>query len=708
MYRNRGLPKFMKSRLHKVPFLRLLLPFVAGVVIQERFRVDQNIILIVFTVLSALLLVTFLTRISENFRWNLFYGILGNCVLFSGGMKLTTQNALSSKPENIRAGCIMYIPEEKEKTFKMVLGNLKEKLPEGWRAIDGKALVYLKKSGDVYNLEPGDQLLFQSTFQLIEGPANPMEFDFGRYCLNLGIFWKTYPGDNEWIKLKDKKRIFSLSGAERIRLKIVRYTGSKNLANESLINSLLLGYREGLTGEQQKYFAASGAMHILAVSGMHVAIIYGALVFVAGIFLTRKSGWILLFPLPVIWLYAFITGMTPSVARSAIMISLYVISRFLNRKTDSLNVLLACAFFMIAWQPLVMHQVSFQLSFAAVAGITLGFQGLYRRLKTGFWLPDQVISICCLSVAAQLFTFPLSVYYFHQFPNYFLITNLFAVPLSGIILIIGFVFIFSFFSLPVSSFIGMIVDKITGLLDYLTRIAGTLPFSTTGNLTIAPFEVIMTYLVILLLLHYFRTRKVQNLHFILSLMAIILSVTSGEMIRQSDTKEVIVPSVQGNTVINFISGTNNLVLTDDTSSEARTRIISHMNNYWCSHRLDDPEFVSLQSFSNSNLQEKGVLLEGSEYNNLHYIQFCNIKIGILDDRFRLPVQPKISLNLDLLIISLKGPVQVSELKNYLNPGDIIIDRNVPAWITKRIESECIKYKMPYHNIYTSGYFKMEL
>jgi competence protein ComEC len=698
----------MTNKLDKIPFLRLLIPFIAGIVIQERLRIDEGSILIIFLVLLISLAFIIVFKMSDSYRWNIIFGIILNCVFCLSGMKLPVHTMPLPGTENLRSGCVTYIPEEKQATYKVVLGMLREKRPEGWRSLDGKALLYMKKTDAVKMLEPGDLLVFYGSLLIIDSPSNPMEFDFRRYCINHDIYWKTYLDENDWKKLTGKRLILILPAAELIRLKLVRFIQSQKMENESLINTILLGYRDGLTGEQQKYFAASGAMHILAVSGMHVAIIYGALVFIAGIFIKRKSGWPLLFPLPVIWLYAFLTGMTPSVTRSAIMISLYVVSRFLNRKTEGLNIILASAFFMIMIKPSFIHQVSFQLSFAAIAGITIVFQGLYRRLKTGIWLMDQAISLCCLSFAAQLFIFPLSIYYFHRFPNYFLVTNLFAVPLTGLILITGFVFFLSFFIPTVSSFLGVLLDRFTGVLYSLTRITGTLPFSSTENISINTFEVIVTYLIILLLIRYINTRRILNLYLFLAGIAIICGENCQKIICQSNKKEIVVLSIQGSIAINFISGMNNLVITDDTITESRSRITSRLLNYWCSLNLDEPDFLLLKNHCINDSWEKEIVITGSNDTGIHYIQFCNTKIGILDDKFRKPTRSESPLSIDLLVINLRYPVQVSELKDCFNPGVIIIHRDVPAWLMRRIEEECIEYDFPCHNISRSGYFKLEL
>ncbi len=698
----------MNFQLQKIPFLRLLLPFLGGVIVQEKIRADWNIILFLMILFSTLLFFWLILKLSDNYRWNKIFGILLYVFLCFAGMNLTEITIPTFRPEDFRLGCIILIPEEKEKTFKILLGKVKEKKSGGWHAIDGKVLVYIDKTSIISSLEPGDLLIFYSSLQVIEGPANPMEFDFRKYCESFGISWKTYLRKGQWKKLNKKVNIFSLSGAEWIRMKLIGHLQEKNLRHESLINSLLLGYREGLSGAQQQYFAASGAMHILAVSGLHVGIIYGTLVFIISGFFRKKSGYVLLLPLPVIWAYALITGMTPSVARAAIMISLYVISRFLNRQTGSLNIILFSGFFMILAKPSVIHQVSFQLSYAAVIGISIVFQGLYRKTKTGNWFLNQIISITCLSIAAQLFTFPLSMYYFHQFPNYFLITNIFAVPLSGIILIAGFIFLVFSFSTSISSILAVILDKLTGLLDSLTKIIGTLPFSSTVNISIDVYEVLMIYIIIFCFIGYFNTKRIINLYFTFICVIFMCGDICRDKIRQSINKEIIVLSVQGTTAINLIAGPLNLVLTDDTSLESRSRISSQSVNYWNSLGLDEPEFIQLSNGNDRNFEDKGLFLPGFNNDSVNFLQFFDAKIGILKDCFGCGRQTETALNLDLLIIKSKYPVQIGELTANIKPDVVVIDRNVPSRVAEKIENECFQSGIPCHNIYRSGYFKLEL
>jgi competence protein ComEC len=698
----------MNSRLQKVLFLRLLLPLFAGMIIQEKTLIGKKIIMPLLLVLIVLLCVLTVVKLADHFRWNKIFGILIYAILFFCGMNLIEQTVPTFQFENFRIGRINLIPEEKEKTFKIVLGSIKEKKSGSWYAVDGKILVYIEKTGKISNLEPGDWLIFHGSLQVIEGPSNPMEFDFSKYCKNLGIYWKTYLKNHQWEKLSKNANILSLSGAERVRMKMIRFMEKYNFRHESLVYSILLGYREGLSDAQQKYFATSGAMHVLAVSGLHVGIIYGLLVFFLLFFPGRKSGIMLLFPLLVIWIYAMITGMTPSVARASLMITLYVISKFLNRHTESINIILFSGFILILAEPSVFHQVSFQLSFAAVTGISIVYNGLYRIMKTGYWLPDQILSITCLSIAAQLFTFPISMYYFHQFPNYFLITNLFAIPLSTMILITGCIFWIFAFNITISSFLAVILDRIAGLLDSLTKIFGTLPFSSIVNIHTGIYELIVIYSLIFCLVIYFHTHRVISLYFTLICVLLICAVVCMNESRQARHKEVTVLSVEGISAINLISGSHNMVLTDDTSQVSRSLVSLHCINYWLSADLEDSEFIQIHSDKNRFFADKELFISGYQRDGMTFLQFYDTKIGILSGCYSKGEKTGTSMKIDLLIINATCPVDMSVLGIDIKPDYVVIDREVPQWNAEKLEMACIQNRIPFHNVNLKGYFSLKL
>lgn len=695
------------SELIKIPFLRILLPLLAGILVQEKVKAE------LYVILPAIILFCILILLQHNLVKDIkkknssIFGLLVFVVLFLSGMGLLPENITSSEPEKTRLGRVAIIPLEKEKTFKIILNRLWEPGETGWYPVKGRALLYIEKSVRMDSVKPGDLLIFYCPLEQVESPANPMEFDYRRYCSVHGIFWRGYLNDNQWKRLGGRKKVHIIYGAERIRMMLLRLIDNYDFHHKDLVASLLLGYRENLSEQQKLEFMHSGAMHILAVSGLHVGIIYGILFFLIKPFFRKKSGLLFFIIVTCIWFYAILTGLTPSVTRASLMLSLYMISRFIKRKSSLINILFFSAFLMTLFNPVIVFRVSFQLSFMAVTGISIVFQELYAFLRTNNWLINKLLGLTCLSFSAQLFTFPLSLYYFHQFPHYFLVTNLFVIPLTVLILYSGCMFfLFSFFR-PLSSFFAGILDMLTSTLQWLTSLISSLPFSSTNDISIDTLDVILIYMALISLTGFIRKRSVIALFIALSVIAITaVKNCCGEII-QHNQKKFLVCSVEGSTVLNFISGYQNIVMTNDTGSINCEKINYHMNLYWISTGVNEPEYFDLNNYPSGLIVHPGIIRPGGELDCMMFIQFSSTKIGVLSEPPDLNGRQPVPLKLDILIIDALQPVNLAELFQYIQPGIIIIDRRVPHWLIMKMESECSRLRIPYHSISSMGHYMIK-
>ena len=398
------------SELIKIPFLRILLPLLAGILVQDKVKAELYIILP--GILMFYILILFQHNLVRGIQRknSIIFGLLVFGVLFLSGMGLRPVNITTSEPEKTRLGRVALIPLEKEKTYKILLDRLWEQEQTGWSCIKGRVLLYIEKSIRMDSLMPGDLIVFNCRLDQLPSPANPMEFDYRRYCSIHGIFWRAYLNDKKWKKLEDRSKIQINYCAERIRMMLLKLIDKYDFHHRDLVASLLLGYRENLSKQQKIEFMHSGAMHILAVSGLHVGIIYSILIFLIKPFFRNKPGISISIVVACIWFYAMLTGLTPSVTRASLMLSLYMVSRIIKRKSSLINILLLSAFLMILFNPVIVYRVSFQLSFMAVAGISIIYQELYAFLRTNNRLVNKLLELTCLSFAAQLFTFPLSLY----------------------------------------------------------------------------------------------------------------------------------------------------------------------------------------------------------------------------------------------------------------------------------------------------------
>ena len=284
------------------------------------------------------------------------------------------------------------------------------------------------------------------------------------------------------------------------------------------VGALTLGYKQGLDKELKRHFQASGAAHVLAVSGLHTGILYGLvwwLLTLGGRFKphyeNRAGRWMVsLIIIAVMWAYAWLTGMTPSVVRAVIMVTMVEISRMAYRNPISLNSIAAAAVLILIFRPTDLWSVSFQLSFAATTAIVLMADSMgtiihYNHLRSRFWgrILKWIIGMMLVSLAAQLGTLPITIYYFHQVSTYFLLTNLIVLPLATLLVPFGMVTV----ALG-GSWLGTIVGYVTQTLawlmnhsvEWIESLPGcTVPAHTNGYLVAVYY--------VLLILFYCLARK---------------------------------------------------------------------------------------------------------------------------------------------------------------------------------------------------------
>ncbi len=207
----------------------------------------------------------------------------------------------------------------------------------------------------------------------------------------------------------------------------------------AIVNAFVIGVTDGIDDDLRQAYAAGGAMHALAVSGMHVSILYGVLLLILKPMERRRGGpWtIAITCLVALWMFAFVTGLPPSVLRAVAMFSFVAVAKPLGRTTSILNTLAASAFFLLVYDPYLILAAGFQLSYLAVLGIVILYRPIYNLLELRWPWTDWLWQITCVSIAAQLATLPVTLYYFHQFPVYFLLANIFVIPASTVILLGG-------------------------------------------------------------------------------------------------------------------------------------------------------------------------------------------------------------------------------------------------------------------------------
>jgi competence protein ComEC len=304
------------------------------------------------------------------------------------------------------------------------------------------AMLYLEKSSAAKSLNYGDRLWVNTKISALQAPVNPGEFNYKGYLNLKGINWQGYAKSENWQLTGTDTKGSLVKWAHNIQkyLSQVIDQWQFKAAEKAVAKALLLGYKDEIDKDLLGAYSSAGAMHVLAVSGLHVGIIY--LMLSRALNFLKDRNWQkftkLIVLMACLWVYALVTGLSASVVRAATMFSFVAVGQILNRNTSIYNTIIVSAFFLLLIKPTYLFEVGFQLSYAAVFGIVW----LQPKLEKSINPPPTKIlrglwAIITVSVAAQLATFPLGLYYFHQFPVLFLLSNVLVIPLVTAILYYG-------------------------------------------------------------------------------------------------------------------------------------------------------------------------------------------------------------------------------------------------------------------------------
>ena len=518
------LPAGMKNPFSKIPFLFFLIPLVAGILLQYYLKIEYSGIAFSLTGLMTMLF-SYLIPEDKQFRWRWIFGLGVALFLISVGVVSTSlrqqysEFTYSNKVE-IYAGIVTDTPQEKKKTTAY-----RVYLPDEDKLI----VCYFQRDAlDNNRLQPGDIFSFQGKIQPFQ---NIGDFDYTRYMYNQGFVGSVYVSNGLWQTTGEISPSLKYT-ALRCRQYIMDFYKSLgfNDTEYSILSALTLGYQNDLTDDIKQGFRITGTVHVLSVSGLHVGIIYLMISFLLG-FIRKSTKYYWLKPLLIIillWIYAFITGLPPSVIRASAMLTVFCASEIFGRKSFSLHALYIAGFFILLISPFSLFDIGFQLSFMSVLAILYLLPKVSGLLKVENKYLRNIWQMFTLSIVAQLATFPLCLYYFGTFPTYFFAANLLIVPLVTLI-------IYTVGGIGLAKMLSMIMPDLTACFYYLPvktlqflvwlmtsiiRFFEGLPLALIDGIEISFTDMILIYTLITGLLIFLIYKKPKGL--ILGLFAVFL------------------------------------------------------------------------------------------------------------------------------------------------------------------------------------------
>lgn len=492
----------------EAPFIRLLLPFVIGILTVYYTANPVWISWILFSLSFGILFFIDLANLKWTFLCYNFVGILINLLLFAtGGIIAGNKNPFASKKiiEKFADGKSVYsvtISEplsEKPSSWKTLarinsIQNKKEK-----KSFTSDMLLYFRK--DSLHKKPvyGDRILFIKSPENIKNAAAMKTFNYVKYCALKNIHCQVFLDHREYIRLPggNTKIIWSLIYTIRARVVEVLRKYIKGKEECGLALAILIGYKDELDKNLVQSYSNTGVVHVVAISGLHLGLIYGILKFFCIPF--RKRKWM---PPAIIlsglWLFSLLAGATPSVLRSAVMFSFIVTGEAISRKSSLPNNLSASAFFLLCYDPYWLWDLGFLLSYSALLSIVIFMKPIYHLFIFKNKIADTFWKLNAVTISAQILTMPIIIYYFMQFPNYFLLTNFIAIPVSSIILIAEIILCSIYYFEELSRACGWLISYLIKFMNGSVRFVESLRCSTTYGLDINFIQLILLYVFIFL------------------------------------------------------------------------------------------------------------------------------------------------------------------------------------------------------------------
>lgn len=701
--------------LRKVPLIRLLIPFIIGIFFEMIFDFELKFFFPSLFVLSTLLVFfIFSEKISEsyNLRW-IFGGTLSILFLFLG-IYITDLHKVSLPDVKLGetvtfTGRIIENPTEKQKSVKTIIEFISVADSSDWVDISGKSLVYFAKDSLSLNLSYGDEIVFNTTINEVENLGNPYEFDFKKYLKNRDISTQIYVASGKWEKLRNTKKGFLKYYAQSVNKYLLSIYKKYDFDDKELavLAALTIGYTADLDDETKQAFSTTGAMHILSVSGLHVGVVYMVINFLFGLFKKwqKRKIFRIFFSICSLWAFALISGFSPSVIRAATMFSLMLVAELINRDKNIYNIIGTSALIMLVCNPFVIMDVGFQLSYVAVLSIIFFQPLIYNSLYIKNKLGDKVWALLSVSIAAQLGTMPLGLYYFHQFPNYFFITNVVAVPLSSLILYVSIGFLAISFSGFLAKIVAFVLNYIVKALNFSIFFIDKLPWSSTKDIFFTFPQMILMYVIIFgITIFIIKRKKIFLKISLVSLLAFLLINTYFE-VKSLRQNSIVVYNVKNACSINLISGKQNVLLCDTTVFNNDKTISFIFNNNWINRKVSLYKMVHVDSINYSPLSVY-------DYEKLsfkdEFVMINDKRILIMREKTLAENISNQPLDLDYIILSKNIYISIDDLYENFNFEKIIFDSSNKPWRIERWKEECLALGIDYYSVPDSGAFVLDL
>lgn len=687
----------------EAPFFRLLFPFILGILACLYLDADLPGINYLLFFLLAFLAFTLIKKTSfrqqaiNGFFIQLFFITLGYQITFLNNdwhQKNHFRQYLEDK--NVCIGTVVRPPGNKKRSIPIHLEVQKiQTNTKEFKNCSGKIILWCRNDSINRNIRYGDVLVFNAALDLIKPVRNPEAFDYKRYLRYKNIDYQGFLKSEAWQRLDTCQANPLLHWAYNARANLIavleRELGSEN--EFAIAAALILGYKDELSEDLKNAYSNTGAMHVLAVSGLHVGLIWGILAFFLQRIRWRHPIWIWIktgLTISGLWIFALLTGASPSVLRAATMFSFLLLGMALNRSTNIYNTLAASAFCLLSFDPYLIMAVGFQLSYLAVIGIVYFYKKIY-----GYWyienpVGDYIWRLTVVAIAAQLSTFPLTMYYFHQFPIYFLLSGLIVVPFAFLILGTGLSLFFVDKIIPVlNTLFAKILFGTIWLMNALIFLIEQLPGNFLNDIWISTETFLLLYLVVISCVFAINTKRFKFLMAGTFCLLLMLTLTAFKTIEKHHQKLIVFYQLSGKTYIEFIDGQEGTAFGDLDIKDNLLKSARH--NFHLKHDIKEVERIPFgdTDLTRSNWQQSG-----------NFIQFFDLKIAFIDQLPETFTGERIKL--DYILFRNRSKESLERVAQFFDVEKIIFDGALGERRRLELKQACDRRNILYHDVTSSG------
>ncbi len=545
----------------------------------------------------------------------------------------------------------------------------------------GKILLNVSKDSLSKSFYPDEIILVYATIYEIPKPLNPHQFDYSAYMKSLGVYGQLRISEKEILKTKNGTPTLK-GAAQNLRASIVEKLQKTKLKTDerAIIQALVLGEKKDIDKNLYSEYAAAGAIHILAVSGLHVGILYIILAFLLKPLMRWKLGIYLhsIIIVLLLWGFAVLSGLSPSVTRAVTMFSFFAVAKLFDRETNSINTLFLSFLALLIINPLWLFQVGFQLSYLAVFFIVWLQPLFYKAGYSKYRIVRKIWAIVSVTICAQIGVLPLSLYYFHQFPGLFLVTNIVVLPFLTVLMCGGILIVLlaSLDSLPdwLAESYNFLIEGLNGFIHWVAMQDGFL----FKNIHFSTLKVVGAYLLIIVLAIFLKKIRYRKLVISVLAVSVFLIIYIYDEFTTS-ANQLVVFQKSKQTLIGYKNGKNFVVFkSDSTKNISEEYPIKSFQNA-----------INIDSYSEEKLPQ--------------IFQYKNKDILILDSFGIYPKRKKIHT----ILLNNSPKVNLNRLIDSLKPEQIVADGSNYFTYVKRWEKTCKLKKLPFCHTAKQGAFSIE-